>query len=75
MTWCLSCWAAIINCEGATVFAYPVSDPERYGVAEFDASGRVLSQLRKNLSKPKSRYAVTGLVLLRRLCCGAGSER
>lgn len=51
---------AMTRVDGATVFAYHVNDPERYGVAEFDRSNKVLSLEEKPL-RPKSNYAVTGL--------------
>lgn len=51
---------AMARDSGATVFAYHVQDPERYGVAEFDQQGRVLS-LEEKPAHPKSQYAVTGL--------------
>jgi glucose-1-phosphate thymidylyltransferase len=51
---------AMARDDGATVFAYHVQDPERYGVAEFDKNNKILS-LEEKPSKPKSNYAVTGL--------------
>lgn len=51
---------ATARSQGASIFAYHVHDPERYGVAEFDAQGKVLS-LEEKPQHPKSNYAVTGL--------------
>ena len=51
---------AMVRSDGATVFAYHVHDPERYGVAEFDSTNKVLS-LEEKPKNPKSNYAVTGL--------------
>ena len=50
----------VLSMGGATVFGYYVKDPERYGIVEFDAAGKVLS-IEEKPKQPRSRYAVTGL--------------
>ena len=59
--------------EGATVFGYWVRDPERYGVAEFDDSGRVTS-IEEKPAAPKSNYAVTGLYFYDRQVCDLAAD-
>jgi glucose-1-phosphate thymidylyltransferase len=51
---------ALAHNQGATIFGYPVQDPERYGVVEFNADGSVIS-IEEKPSKPKSQYAIPGL--------------
>jgi glucose-1-phosphate thymidylyltransferase len=58
---------------GGTVFGYHVSDPERYGVAEFDDTGHVLS-LEEKPSKPKSNWAVTGIYFYDNQVCGLAED-
>jgi glucose-1-phosphate thymidylyltransferase len=59
--------------QGSTVFGYWVRDPERYGVAEFDASGHVIG-LEEKPAKPKSHYAVTGLYFYDNRVCDYAAE-
>jgi glucose-1-phosphate thymidylyltransferase len=59
--------------HGATVFGYWVRDPQRYGVAEFDASGRVVG-LEEKPAEPKSHYAVTGLYFYDQRVCDYAAE-
>jgi glucose-1-phosphate thymidylyltransferase len=59
--------------SGATVFAYPVHDPERYGVAEFNAAGQVIS-LEEKPKQPKSRYAVTGIYFYDNQVCELAAD-
>ncbi len=59
---------AVQQSAGATIFGYRVSDPQRYGVAEFDAQGRVVG-LEEKPERPKSQYAVTGLYFYDERAC------
>ncbi len=59
--------------DGATVFAYPVSDPERYGVVEFDSSGKVIN-ISEKPENPLSKYAITGLYFFDKHACEKAKE-
>jgi glucose-1-phosphate thymidylyltransferase len=59
--------------DGATVFAYRVHDPERYGVAEFNSAGKVIS-LEEKPTKPKSSYAVTGIYFYDKDVCKLATD-
>jgi len=64
---------ASVRTEGATIFTYRVNDPERYGVAEFDSAGRVLT-LEEKPTQPRSSHAVTGLYLYDSTVCARAAE-
>ncbi|WP_426270872.1 glucose-1-phosphate thymidylyltransferase RfbA [Dyella kyungheensis] len=64
---------AALRDTGATVFGYWVNDPERYGVAEFNAHGHVIG-LEEKPAKPKSHYAVTGLYFYDKRACDFAAE-
>jgi glucose-1-phosphate thymidylyltransferase len=65
--------AVSARAEGATVFGYWVSDPERYGVAEFDAAGQVIG-LEEKPAEPKSNWGVTGLYFYDSTVCGLAEQ-
>ena len=65
--------SAVRRKKGATVFAYPVNDPERYGVVEFDAKYRARS-IEEKPARPKSRYAVVGLYFYDNRVVGIASK-
>jgi glucose-1-phosphate thymidylyltransferase len=65
--------SAVAREEGATVFAYHVNDPERYGVVQFDADHRAIS-IEEKPSEPKSNYAVTGLYFYDENVCDIAAQ-
>ena len=62
-------YKALANNKGATIFGYRVHDPERYGIIEFDRTGKALS-IEEKPKKPKSQFAVPGLYIYNNQVCG-----